>query len=238
MLVRRAVGHMLRVIESYLLRRCDLLVVSSPAYARAYFSRVHAALPPVRVVENRILASELAMPIGNLPVSAPPWRIGWFGIIRCRRSLDILARLVRQMPDRIQVVIRGRPARDAIPEFDAVVAATPGLTFLGPYDRVTDLARIYADVHYVWAIDFYEAGANSAWLLPNRLYEGGIYGAVPIALRALETGRWLVDHQAGICLDEPLDETLTAFVAGLDAERDGKARAAMQRIPPDAFVCD
>ena len=38
------------------------------------------------------------------------------------------------------------------------------------------------DVHFTWAIDFYEAGANSDWLLPNRLYEGGAHGAVPIAL--------------------------------------------------------
>ncbi len=238
MLARGAVGHSLRMIERYLLRRCDLLVVSSPAFLRDYFGKMHEELPPACVVENRIFASEIATPVATSPPSGPPWKIGWFGVIRCRRSLNILARLVRRLPGQIEVVIRGRPARDAIPEFGAVVAATPGLTFHGPYDRTTDLARIYADVHYVWTIDFYEEGANSAWLLPNRLYEGGIYGAVPIALRSVETGRWLIGHHAGICLDEPLEETLAAFLATLDPEHHSQARQAMRRVPLSAFVCD
>lgn len=238
MLARGAVGRLLRMAERHLLRRADLLVVSSPAFVKQYFTKVHATLPPVCLVENRILSSELAMPMPTAGPPGPPWRIGWFGVIRCRRSLHLLAGLVRRFPGMVEVAIRGRPARDAIPDFDAVIAATPGLRFFGPYHRASDLARIYAEVHYAWTIDFYEAGANSAWLLPNRLYEGGIYGAVPIALRSVETGEWLIRHGAGICLEEPIDDALAAFFAGLDAKRHAAAQAAMQRIPHEAFVCD
>jgi hypothetical protein len=238
MLTRGPIGRLLRMIEGYLLRRCDLLLVSSPAFATSYFANAHPDLPPVRVVENRILSSELTMSAGDRVPPGPPWRIGWFGVIRCRRSLDILARLVRRFSGNVEVIIRGRPARDAIPDFDAIIAATPGLHFLGPYDRATDLAAIYADVHFVWTIDYYEAGANSTWLLPNRLYEGGVYGAVPIALRGVETGQWLIRQEAGICLDEPLSDSLAAFVANLDPDGYVAARAAMQRIPQDAFICD
>jgi succinoglycan biosynthesis protein ExoL len=238
MLARGPIGHALRMIEGRLLRRCDLLLVSSPAFATAYFANAHADLPPVRVVENRILASELTMSATAATPPGPPWRIGWFGVIRCRRSLAILAQLVRTYPGLVEVVIRGRPARDTIPDFDAIIGATPGLRFLGPYDRATDLAQIYADVHFVWTIDYYEAGANSTWLLPNRLYEGGVYGAVPIALRAVETGQWLIRQKAGICLDEPLDDSLAEFVTMLDTTRYAAVRTTMQRIPQDAFICD
>ncbi len=238
MLACGPVGRALRTIEGYLLRRCDLLVVSSPAFARHYFANAHSSLPPVLVVENRILASELA--ISKIAPIAPghPWRIGWFGVIRCRRSLAILAQLVRAFPGLVEVVIRGRPARDVIPDFDAIVAATPGLHFMGYYNRATDLPQIYADVHFSWAIDFYEAGANSTWLLPNRLYEGGVHSTVPIALRAVETGQWLLREKAGICLDEPVEESLAEFMTGLDATGYATARAAMQRIPQEAFICD
>lgn len=238
MLAPGPVSRALRTIEGTLLRRCDLLLVSSPAFATSYFAKAHAVLPPVRIVENRILASELGRSGDGAAPPGPPWRIGWFGIIRCRRSLHILARLVRAFPGLVEVFIRGRPARDAIPDFDAVVAATPGLHFLGAYDRATELAQMYTDVHFVWTIDYYEAGANSTWLLPNRLYEGGVYGAVPIALCAVETGQWLIRRQAGICLDEPLDEALAGLVTEMDVIKYAAAHAAMRRIPQDAFICD
>src|SRR6185312_12560894 len=118
-------------------------------------------------------------------------RIGWFGVIRCRRSLQLLANLVTALPGVVEVIIRGRPRRKVIPDFDRLLATTPGLSFLGEYDRHTELAALYGDVHFAWAVDFYEAGLNSDWLLPNRLYEGTLYGAVPLVLDSVETGRWL-----------------------------------------------
>lgn len=250
MTARSAPGRALRALEGGLLRRCGLLLVSSPGFVREHFAKAYSALPPVRLVENRVLESELAPgelarltavrtdphavgqpqtpgsgPAPGLP-PGPPWRIGWFGMIRDARSLALLADLVRRLPGRVEVVIRGRPARTAVPEFDRTVAGTPGLRFLGPYDRATELAAIYGDVHFTWAVDFYEAGANSDWLLPNRLYEGGLYGTVPIALAEVETGRWLAAKGAGLLLREPLEETLPALLESMDADRYAAAKRA------------
>ncbi|WP_431272876.1 glycosyl transferase family 1 [Dankookia sp. P2] len=230
----------LRRLEGWLLRGCDLLLVSSPAFVREHLAPAHGvALPPVMLVENKVLAAELS---GQAPpparVAGPPWRIGWYGVIRCRQSLLLLAALVRQFPGRVEVEIRGRPARNVIPDFDAVVAATPGLSFLGPYDRRRDLPAMYGGVHFAWAIDYYEAGANSDWLLPNRLYEGSLHGAVPITLARTETGRWLAGRLAGVLLQEPLEAALPAYFAGLDAARYSAAAAAIAAIPRDDLVED
>lgn len=232
----------LRRLEGRLLRGCDLLLVSSPAFVREHLAPAHGAgLPPVLLVENKVLAAEQAVqedaPAAPLP-AGPPWRIGWYGVIRCRQSLALLADLVRRLPGQVEVEIRGRPAPSAVPDFDAVVAATPGLRFLGPYDRRRDLPRLYRGVHFAWAIDYFEAGANSDWLLPNRLYEGSLYGAVPIALARTETGRWLAARQAGVLLQEPLDATLPAFFAGLGAADHAAAAAAVAAIPRGDLVED
>ena len=104
------------------------------------------------------------------------------------------------MPGSVEIVIRGRVATSVLPDFDAVVAATPGLSFGGPYDRARDLPALYGDVHFAWAIDFFEAGSNSDWLLPNRLYEAGLFGAVPIACRDVATGAWLAERGLGVLL--------------------------------------
>jgi hypothetical protein len=255
MLSPQPVGMGLRALEGWLLRSCSLLIVSSPAFITSHFSRYGSALPRHLLLENKVWAEDVSADarsqISQLRTDGPlpqrPWRIGWFGIIRCRRSLQLLADLVTRQPGAVEVVIRGRPKRNVIPEFDRVVASTPGLNFLGEYDRHTQLAAIYSDVHFAWAIDFYEAGQNSDWLLPNRLYEGALYGAVPLALESVETGRWLKARGCGVRLqdtaNQSLDQALLAYFRSLDAAQYAAARHAMAQVPlsdllDDEAACD
>ncbi len=233
-----AVGSVLRWLERRLLASCSLLVVSSPRFIDGYFLPYRQRFRRWTLLENKLLGSELAScptAAGDLAaVSAgPPWRIGWFGIIRCRRSLHLLAALVRGSAGAVEVEIRGQPARDVMTDFDAVVASTPGLSFGGAYDRATDLPALYGRVHFNWAIDFYEDGLNSAWLLPNRLYEGSMFGSVPLALRAVETGRWLARHDCGILLDAPLDQSLADLFAGMTEAVYDDARHRIAGLDPD-----
>lgn len=232
------IGASLRRVERELLSWTALMLTSSPQFITAYFERFHRRLPPWALLENKPLEVEM-LPLAAEPGAArtgPPWRIGWFGIIRCRRSLELLASLVRASAGMIEVDIRGRPARDAIPDFDAVVARTPGLWFGGPYDRTTDLALLYGRVHFNWAVDFYEEGENSAWLLPNRLYEGSVFGTVPIALHHVETGRWLQRHSCGVLLTAPLEDALRTFFETLTQDAFGQARARVLRLDRAALV--
>jgi succinoglycan biosynthesis protein ExoL len=210
-------GRLLRALEFHLMRRCKTLVVSSPAFVEKYFKTHHKWTPETVLLENRVLASEVPASPTIRIAAGPPWRIGWFGVIRCARSLHLLRDLLLALPGQMEVIIRGRPARDVIPGFDLAVADTPGMSFLGPYDRRYDLSSIYGAVHFTWAMDFYEAGGNSDWLLPNRLYEGGLYEAVALAAASSETGRWLRHRNAGVVLEEPLSRELYTLFSTLDA---------------------
>ncbi len=233
-------GLVLRAVERRLLRACDMLIISSPGFLAGHFQPVHRTCPRTLLLENKVLESdidtrrwpEVGRPgAGGGMAVGPPWRLGWYGVIRCRRSLETLAGLVRALPGEVEVVIRGRPSHTVLPDFDRVVAATPGMSFLGPYDRARELAQIYRDVHFTWTLDFYESPGNSDWLLPNRLYEGSVFGCVPLAMRSVETGRWLARHGCGILLDEPLHRSLVEFFRGLDAAAYGRARGQIGQIP-------
>jgi hypothetical protein len=234
-------GRLLRAVERRLLVRCQRLLVSSPHFVRFHFACVHQRLPEVTVVENKALSFEFdSSPEPEQcpprrPI-APPWRIGWFGMIRCARSLRLLADLALACPGAVEIVIRGRVATSVLPDFHTVVAATPGLSFGGPYDRARDLPRLYADVDFAWAIDFYEAGSNSDWLLPNRLYEAGLFGAVPIACRDVATGAWLAERQAGVLLEGDPATSVETFIRTLDAERFEALRAGLAALPKTAFL--
>jgi hypothetical protein len=125
----------------------------------------------------------------------------------------------------VEVLLAGRPARTELPDFDQVVAATPGLTYAGPY-TASDLAGLYGQVHFAWAIDYFEEGLNSAWLLPNRLYEGTAHGAAAIALAEVQTGRWLAEQGAGVLLRDPALELAGLFEAMTPARAADLAAAA------------
>ena len=230
---RGPAGRVLRWIEQRLLDRSALLIVSSPRFIDRYFEQAHRRLPRWLLLENKLLSSDLPHGVSEMRrPDGPPWRIGWLGILRCKRSLVLLADLVRKSNGAVQVEIHGRPALDAIPDFHAIVAATPGMVFHGSYDRAIDLGRLYGDVHFNWTLDFYEAGFNSEWLLPNRLYEGGMFGAVPLALSTVETGRWVADNACGVLLTEPLTQSLERFFAGFNLTAYATLQERIRRLDP------
>ena len=132
--------------------------------------------------------------------------------------------------------MRGIPARAAIDDFEARVSGRENVSFGGRYAWPQDLAEIYRDVDLVWAGDFHDAGANSKWLLPNRLYEGGYYGAPALAPADCETGRWIDGHGFGFTLAEPLEQTLPAFVRMLRREEIAAARARVLAAPQSVFI--
>ena len=86
-------------------------------------------------------------------------------------------------------------------------------------------------MHFVWAIDYFEEGLNSRWLLPNRLYEGVAHGAVPIALADVATGDWLRQRGVGLLVDDSLAD-LSVRLRGLDAARMSALQAGVRAIPP------
>ena len=244
MLSNSVSGRVLRFLERSLMQKARLLIVSSPAFISQYFAPKQGVGTswdqPVTIVENKVLQLGVANPNDAMRAPdlapGPPWRIGWFGMIRCRRSLDMLCRLAARVPGLIEVVIRGRPARVEFERFETQVASTPGIRFGGAY-RQEELGALYAGVHFNWAIDYFEEGANSALLLPNRLYEGGPSGVVPMALARTETGRWLRRHGIGVLFDSPADE-LRCFLEHLTSSAYCGLRQAIHAQPRGLFVAD
>ncbi|WP_404338492.1 glycosyltransferase [Sphingomonas sp. MMS12-HWE2-04] len=201
-------AKLLQAIEARMLAHVDLVLTSSPAFERDYFAHRPTLRAPVMLLENKLLVLEGAPPQPLAPPAGPPWVIAWFGMLRCAKTLDILAALAAKHGGAIEVHIAGRPSPAVFEDFEARVAAAAHLRYLGPY-TAADLPRLYQPCHFAWAIDYFEEGLNSKWLLPNRLYEATSFGAVPIALHSVETGKWLDAHRAGLTIDDDL--------AGLDA---------------------
>lgn len=237
------IGAAMRGLERRLLKRTAGLVVSSPGFLRNHFEQYYAGDYCAFLVENRLAsgASYGARPSGPEPgasSTAKPLRLGWVGNLRCKRSFDLLCQMADQFPDQLEVRLHGVPSRTEISVFEPMIDARPNMTFFGRYRSPEDLAGIYDNLDVVWAGDFMEAGYNSVWLLPNRIYEGGYYCTPSIAPSGTETAAWLTQHDCGMLVDEPLNQTLPQLIANLAADRGPIAEraAALARLPDDTFI--
>ncbi len=216
-------GRMLRAAEQYLGRNVSLLVTSSPAFIENYFRPISQLKAPTLLLENKVIdlgdSAAAKPPLPRPPEPGAPWKIGWFGALRCQKSLKLLAEFSRAMDGKFEIVLRGRPAYSEFDDFDGFVKNEPFMTFHGSYRNPEDLAAIYHEVHFSWSIDFFEEGLNSSWLLPNRLYEGCRYGAVPIAMRGTETARFLSAKHIGLLLDRAESAALAHLLADMTPAR-------------------
>jgi len=237
------VGSVLRKIEAWMMARTAGLMLSSPAFLTEYFEKYHGPQERVRLVENRMVPGMITH--FQREETGPPEtknpnriRIGWIGILRCNRSLDILCGLAKTFPNELSIELYGIPARLEVPDFEARIARHANINFHGRYKSPEDLQEIYNSVDLIWAIDFMEAGLNSKWLLPNRIYEGGYFGVPPITLRDTETARWVSRRHSGFVIGEPLAETTVTLIKTLleQPELVGDKQLALSALGEDTFV--
>lgn len=234
------VSRLLRFIERRLLKRCAGLVVSSPGFLKNYFEVHHKGLYQSYLVENRLVSGADYGPRPSLAPIPPdrPLRVGWYGILRCSRSLGLLAALADALGDQVEIHLHGKVATQEISDFEETVAKHPNMYFSGAYKSPEDLSRIYEDSDLVWAGDFMEAGYNSIWLLPNRIYEGGYYGTPAIAPKGTQTGDWIESGRCGFTLSEPIDDTLPELVQHLQDNRQEieERREILLELTKETFI--
>lgn len=239
------ISRVLRFVERKLLKRCAGLVVSSPGFLKNYFEVHHKGLYQSYLVENRLVSGADYGPRPASQTSSAtalahdrPLRLGWYGILRCSRSLNLLVALADQLGDKVEIHLHGKVATQEIADFDETVAQRANMFFSGAYKSPEDLARIYEDSDLVWAGDFMEAGYNSVWLLPNRIYEGGYYATPAIAPADTQTGDWLETRKCGFTLPEPLEATLLELVQHLHshAEEIEQKREILLEFSNETFI--
>lgn len=234
------IGWALRALERALLKRSAALIVSSPAFMRHHFDRYYPGLSRSYLIENRLSGSGThgLRPKPTAGGGKGPLRLGWAGNLRCNRSLGLLCLVAARFGDQVEIRLHGVPALKEVPDFEKRVAEHANMSFHGRYRSPEDLAGIYGGLDVVWAGDFMEAGLNSVWLLPNRLYEGGYHCTPPVAPASTETGRWIEERGCGFTLPEPLEESFPALVGRLLSDRCLIKRHAevLADLPEDTFV--
>ena len=205
-------GVILRAVEKWGLGRADLLLTTSPMFMEKYFSKVQKYRGETFILENKVYPSKgltvrSRMAVGNV------WVIGYFGSFRCQRSLELIAQCSKFLKGRVKFLLAGFPTIECAPQLDKCIADADGVVeYLGRFDYPVDLPRLYGSVDLCWGFDWSSAQGNSAWLLPNRLYEAGYFTVPILASRASYLGDIVAEERWGWAFDEPVLESLLTWL--------------------------
>jgi succinoglycan biosynthesis protein ExoL len=236
---RGVAARLLRRIERLGLGRVDLLVVSSPAFHARYFASMQGYAGDWLLLENKLHRAPLyAVTRDRNPPRTSPyrWRVGYFGLIRGEATFDLMCRLAARFADTVEFRFRGVLTTVGEARFRAALARHPNMVFAGDYENPRDLAEIYNEVDFAWAIDLEHADHNSRWLLPCRFYEAGYFGVPCLAVRGFAFGDLVDSLGAGWSFAEPLEERLSAFFASVTPEEVAAKRRRLRELPRETFI--
>ena len=177
-------GRLVRIVDRVLTNRCSLLVVTAVGFLDNYYRNWLRSNVPAIIVENKLEASlTVARPEavrGNLPQGRPfidrPLRIGYFGLLRCQWTWDVLKAFALKHPKDVQIVMAGYPMEPA--DIAEQAKSIPNVIYSGEYKSPNDLPRLYGGVDIVWACYKFIGPRdwNLKWARPNRFYESCYFG--------------------------------------------------------------
>ncbi|GGB10938.1 glycosyltransferase [Allosediminivita pacifica] len=235
-------GALFRRVEGWLLQRVDLLVVMSPGFLRGYFEPVHGWKGPSFVLENKLQLGdrpETPTPAGRVwEEITDRWVIGWFGTLRCTKSMALLEEIAVALGPRVEIYTRGYPTETGLDAYMEIVNRHPNWTYDGEYTIPDDLEEMYGRVHFSWCLDFLDEEGNSPLLLACRMYQGGFYGSVPLVAEGSEMEDWLARAGVGHAFPAPHAASIIDFLKSVTPGEYRKERARIMAERRALFLED
>ncbi|MFC7292570.1 glucosyltransferase [Hirschia litorea] len=239
-------GKVFRGLEKVILNQISLLVVTSPGFVTGYFEKYQNYKGKHFVWENKLLSEQM----GNMPSPEQmnvhrakvgddntPWTVCWHGTLRCPKSMGILAETAKRLGNKVKFYLRGK--QTIYPElFEKTFAGIENVEFGGEYRTPDHLEEIYGPAHFNWCPDYFDPDGNSPLLLPNRLYQGGALGVVPLTIEGQESANYVRNHNLGHVLPEASADALVAFLEGASWDDYLAARARNYAARDSLFLED
>jgi succinoglycan biosynthesis protein ExoL len=173
-------GRAVRLLDQYVGMHSNLIVATAPGFIHGYYHGWLNVHTPAIVIENKLEASVASFKSRNAPPQGIPLidralRIGYFGMLRCDWSWQVLEELAASAPDRIQIMAAGHVITPSDIPYRA--AKFKNIEFRGEFRSPEHLAELYGDVDLIWACYPSPNGGDKDWqwaqaiCRSNRFYE-------------------------------------------------------------------
>lgn len=234
------ISNRLKNLEKFLINRINLLVVTSEAYVTGYYKNIlNISNINYQVIENKVVYNE--MPAKNSNVSRfnntqEPITIGYFGVLRCQKSWDILKKVIRKNKKNFRLYLRGIPK--GIENFEEPIKKVERIEYGDSYKSPDDLPEMYKNVDLVWACYPYqdkEVG-NWQWARTTRFYEACFFERPIIAQKGTEDARIVNKYDIGKTIDLENINQAANEICDIEMSELKKWRNNIKKLPAEIYT--
>ena len=232
------ISKIFKFIERLILKKSDLLVVTSEAYIQGYFEEIQKVSNlNYHVIENK---PELNINFSNVNTNKNKKnqriRIGYFGVLRCRRTFEILRKLIKEHGDRFELYVRGivTEGKDIVDE----IKLLDNVKIEGEYKVPDDLPSMYDQVDIIWACYPYmgEQISNWMWAKTTRFYEACYFKTPMITLEGSQDSYYVKEKGIGIELDLSNKNLAVKQLSELSMQQIEEMTNSYEKVSPDVYT--
>lgn len=238
--VRRGmIGRMVRWIDAQVAGACSLLVSTASGFIDGYYRQKLGTRTPALIIENKLeptTAIELPRSDDDAPTTSH-LRIGYFGVLRCQWSWEVLTTLAAAHTS-IEIVAAGIALSPKDIAEQALTA--PNIRYLGAYRSPQDLESLYSQVDIVWAC-YPSPGGTDAWrwaqkiCRSNRFYECCAYRTPIISLQGSGDGDVVSVLDIGLVIPSKATEETVETIAQINDQDLRRWKANAVRLPRSTY---
>ncbi len=229
------VSRLMRAVERRLLQDTRLVVVTSQAYITGFYKGVQkiSRLPHL-LIENKPTLDAATLPAQSRGAREGSLTIGYFGLIRCRRSWQTLRQVAARGNGRIKVYVRGVPL--GLPDFEREVAASPWIEYGGPYVTPDDLPEMFSRIDLSWIAHRVDDNNSLLWNRANRFYEACAFRTPLIAQVGSQDGAVVAEDALGACIDLADIDAAANRILAINAEEMADWRRRVASLPQSVYM--
>ncbi|MEO8568573.1 MAG: hypothetical protein ABI419_05545 [Ginsengibacter sp.] len=235
------INQLFSFIDALFTERALLLVVTSEAFVEEYYkNKLRHFKVNYKLIENKIHLYNQSLkniyPLKKIETPSDVITIGYFGILRCERSIKILLGLARTNR-KFVIIIRGilSPGlKNYAHEFDKV----GNIYFPGEFISPIHLKEMYNEIDLAWICYPYgESGlGNMNWARTNRFYEAGYFNTPMITQEGTKDSFRAKEYNIGITIDLGDIETCVQELSKLNINEIEKLKNNFENINEKTFI--
>lgn len=201
-LARGLKGRVTRRLDRWIAREASDVVVTAKGYFKEYYlETLKLSRTDFHLIENHLDLSPEKRPFpqpyrGNRSIA-----IGYFGLIRCVKSLEVLKALTNMANGKMKVFIYGYGLHINI---EQEVRLENNIIYYGEYQSPRDLPEMYSRVDLIWGCYTFPESQyelNWKWARTNRFYESCYFRKPMIALSGSDEAKEVASLGMGVSVD-------------------------------------
>jgi succinoglycan biosynthesis protein ExoL len=229
------VGKSVRFLEKLFLGKCAFVVSTSEGFIEAYYRKIKPDLNYL-ILENKLEKGALPQS-ESINLESEKITIGYFGVLRCNWSWQVLCALAERNPNRFQIFVAGYNL--SIDNFEEEIEKHDNIEYYGTYKSPDELHTIYGQVDLIWGVypvPTSESEQNWKWAKTNRFYESLYYQRPMIVLKDSGDAKAVKILQSGLAISKDKIDDAVSLLEKIEKEEVYHLQKFTREVPMSTYI--